>query len=61
MHSISGRFCSGVPGMLMNHSVLVSCAARSDGLAQLDRDVGRGGAEIDRLRAVEIVADGANA
>ena len=24
MHSISGRFCSVVPGMLMNHSVLLS-------------------------------------
>ncbi len=29
MHSISGRFCSAVPGMLISHSVLVSCAARS--------------------------------
>ena len=30
------------------------------GLAQLDGDIGRGGAEIDRLRAIELVADGAN-
>ncbi|HEU5276353.1 MAG TPA: hypothetical protein VFU97_22050 [Xanthobacteraceae bacterium] len=29
MHSISGRFCSAVPGMLISHSVLVSWAARS--------------------------------
>src|SRR5262245_15134574 len=29
MHSMSGRFCSEVPGMLISHSVLVSCEARS--------------------------------
>ena len=31
------------------------------GLAQLERDFGRGGAKLDRLRAIELVADGANA
>ena len=35
MHSISGRFCSAVPGMLMSHSVLVSWAARSLALRSL--------------------------
>ncbi len=29
MHSINGRFWSALPGMLMNQSVFVSCAARS--------------------------------
>src|SRR6266853_1163925 len=29
MHSMSGRFCSAVPGMLVNHSVFESWAARS--------------------------------
>ena len=33
MHSISGRFCSAVPGMLMNHSVLVSWPEISSTLA----------------------------
>ena len=35
MHSISGSFCSAVPGMLLSHSVLVSCAARSPALRSL--------------------------
>ena len=35
MHSINGRFCSFEPGMLISHSVEVSCVDTSSTLRRL--------------------------
>ncbi len=61
MHSISGRFCSAVPGMLMNHSVLVSWPEMSATDASARSAVaGCSGFDIGGGRSRKLIADGAD-
>src|SRR5580704_6966695 len=60
MHSISGRFCSAVPGMLANHSELVSWPEMSATLASARSAPAGASAPTSTPAGAELIADGAD-
>ena len=60
LQSSTKLFCASVPGMLMSHSALVSCALKFRAGLSLSRSVSPGRRRHWLLRTVEIIAGGAD-